>query len=344
MHTYHHGRHEHGQNFLTDRRIINQVVRLVTHAPGPILEVGAGTGSLTVPIERLGRAITAVEIHPGIARELQARTGPRTDVVVADFLQFSLPRDPHVIVGNLPFHLTTAILRKLLHDPHWSRAVLITQWEVARRRAGVGGSTMMTAQWAPFYEFSLAGRIPARAYTPAPTVDGGIMTIARREIPLIPWKSRRQYAQFVHRTFTGQGRGITQILRRSAGTPKGEVSTWLGELGITPTALPKELTGEHWAGLFSRATGPGRGEARTEHGPKASGKPASNRSAPGEAPPRGRASSRGRAPKRRDSGKSPAEQLGQGASRQERQQLGKTERAGPGPRPQRRRRRGNRES
>lgn len=44
MHTHTDGRHEHGQNFLTDRRVARQIVTLVAETSGPILEIGPGRG------------------------------------------------------------------------------------------------------------------------------------------------------------------------------------------------------------------------------------------------------------------------------------------------------------
>ncbi len=80
------------------------------------------------------------------------------------------PFDRAVIVGNIPYHLTAPILRRLLSRPRWHDAILLTQWEVARKRAGVGGGTMMTAQAAPWFEFALHGRVPARSFRPVPNV------------------------------------------------------------------------------------------------------------------------------------------------------------------------------
>lgn len=250
MHTYAHGRHEHGQNFLTDRRTIRTVVDLVARTHGPIVEIGAGYGALTLPMQRLGRPITAVEIHPALVRELRGRAGRGTRVVEDDALRRRLPRDPHVVVGNLPFHLTTAILRRLLHDPAWSEAVLITQWEVARRRAGVGGSSLMTAQWAPFYAFDLGGRVPAAAYRPRPSVDGGILTSSRRGRPLVPTRERKAYQAFAHEVFTGSGRGIGQILQRRLGRSRRELGPLLGAAGVRRDALPTRLTPDQWAALW----------------------------------------------------------------------------------------------
>ncbi len=56
------GRHERGQNFLCDSRVVADIVKIVSHTTGSIVEVGAGDGALTVPMERLGRPLTAIEI------------------------------------------------------------------------------------------------------------------------------------------------------------------------------------------------------------------------------------------------------------------------------------------
>lgn len=240
MSSPHHGRHETGQNFLRDRRIIRRIVETVARTDGPIVEIGAGSGALTLPLQALGRSLTAVEVDPRRASRLDARTASATRVVTADFLRYRLPGGPHVLVGNLPFHLTTAMLRRILHAAGWTDAVLLVQWEVARRRAAVGGATMMTAQWWPWFDFDLLQRVPAAAFQPAPTVDGGLMTIVRRADPLVAEADRREYQAMVHRIFTGRGRGIGQILRRQG----------LAGNGIRPSALPRDLTATQWAALF----------------------------------------------------------------------------------------------
>ena len=145
MPTHRHGRHEHGQNFLTDHSTISTITQLVATTKGRIIEIGPGDGALTAPLARLGRSVTAVEIDARLARRLIDRLPSRVDVITDDFLTYRLPTSPYVLVGNLPFHQTTAMLRRILHAPAWTDAILLVQWEVARRRAGVGGATMMTA-------------------------------------------------------------------------------------------------------------------------------------------------------------------------------------------------------
>ncbi len=69
------------------------IVKIVSHTTGPIIEVGAGDGALTVPMEHLGRPLTAVEIDRRRAELLAHRT--TADVVAADFLHYRLPHTPH---------------------------------------------------------------------------------------------------------------------------------------------------------------------------------------------------------------------------------------------------------
>lgn len=255
MPTYRHGRHEHGQNFLTDPAILSAITRLVATTSGPILEIGPGDGALTIPLARLGRPVTAVEIDERLARRLRERVPAHVEIVVDDILTHRLPAHPLVVVGNLPFHLTTAILRRLLHAPGWTDAILLVQWEVARRRAGVGGATMMTAQWAPWFEFALHRRVPAHAFTPRPGVDGGVLSIHRREVPLLPLADRRAFQTLVHHVYTGPGRGLEQVLARttSLGTTS-ETRRWLAGHGLPGSALPRDLDAAAWVDLF-RTTG-----------------------------------------------------------------------------------------
>lgn len=250
MRTHGAGRHEFGQNFLTDRRTITHVVDLVSRTEGPIVEIGPGSGALTLPMAALGRPVTGVEIDPRLVRALRRRSPEHVRLVHGDFLRHRLPRGPHVVVGNLPFDRTTAMLRRLLHTELWTDAVLLTQWEVARRRAGVGGATMMTAQWWPWYRFGLEGRVPATAFTPSPGVDGGVFTIARRARPLVDPGDRRAYTDLVHSVFTGRGRGVEQILNRVLKGRSRNVRRWLDEQRIRPAALPRDLTAAQWAALY----------------------------------------------------------------------------------------------
>jgi 23S rRNA (adenine-N6)-dimethyltransferase len=229
--------------------VIGRIVDLVEATDGPIVELGAGGGALTKPMARLGRPLTALELDPRRVDALRRDLGRSVRVVRADALDWAYPTRPHVVVGNVPFHLTTALLRTLLARSHWSDAVLLTQWEAARRRCGVGGTSLLTVQWAPWYEFSLDRRVPARAFRPMPSVDGGLFTIRRRDEPLVPDVERRAYQAYAASVFGGRGRGLAQVLARTS-RPLPDPKAWLARRGVPADALPGRLATEDWAALW----------------------------------------------------------------------------------------------
>ncbi|WP_406632057.1 23S ribosomal RNA methyltransferase Erm [Amycolatopsis sp. WGS_07] len=245
----HGGRHELGQNFLTDPAVIAAVCTAANHTTTPLVELAAGDGALTLPLSRTGRPITAIELDPRRATRLAARTGDNVKVIQGDLLHHRFPTTPHTIVGNLPFHLTTATLRHLFRQQHWERAVLLVQWEVARRRAGIGGASQMTAAWWPWFDFTVPARVPAHAFRPRPAVDGGILVITRRPTPLV--QERPQYQDFVRKVFTGRGRGLAGILPRTGHLSARAARAWLAQHRLSPQALPRDLTADHWASLWN---------------------------------------------------------------------------------------------
>ena len=116
----HGGRHELGQNFLNHRPTIDRITRLVDGTSGPVLELGAGDGALTRELVRLGRPLTAIDIDEHRVRRLR-RALPKVRIEHADATRY--PLDAPVIAGNIPFHLTTPILRRLLASHGWQHAV-----------------------------------------------------------------------------------------------------------------------------------------------------------------------------------------------------------------------------
>ena len=230
------GRHELGQNFLIDRRVVTRIAGLVP--PGPVVELGAGDGALTRELAVRPGRVTAVELDPGRVASLRRAFGRRVRVVHADMLRFRLD-DAHHVVSNVPFGITTPVLRHLLGQRAWTSAVLLLQWEVARKRAAVGGTTLLTASWWPWYEFSLAGRVPSGAFQPRPSVDGGILVMRRREEPLVTPAEQAAYQQMVRRAFSGD-----RLLPALPGARR-----WALGQGLDPSVRPRDMTAEHWASL-----------------------------------------------------------------------------------------------
>ena len=121
-----------GQNFLRNKAAAEKIVAAVEPEPGDVIvEIGPGEGVLTEKLAALPNELQAIEIDPELAERLRQRFG---DIIVtADALQAPLPTRPFRAVGNLPYNAGTPILRRVIADPHFRRAVFMLQKEVADR-------------------------------------------------------------------------------------------------------------------------------------------------------------------------------------------------------------------
>jgi 16S rRNA (adenine1518-N6/adenine1519-N6)-dimethyltransferase len=121
-----------GQNFLRNRGAVDKIVNAIEPEPGEVVvEIGPGEGILTEKLAALGNDFTAIEIDPELSETLREKFG---DVIVnADALDTPLPARPFRVVGNLPYNVGTPILRRVIADPNFRRAVFMLQKEVADR-------------------------------------------------------------------------------------------------------------------------------------------------------------------------------------------------------------------
>ena len=195
-----------GQNFLRPERADQLVESAAFTAGDLVVEIGAGRGALTYALARRGVRVVALEKDPHWADSLRHEVAQRgidgdVRVVRCDALDYRWPRQPFRVIGSLPFGATTAILRHLLDDPHsWLvRADLIVQWEVARKRAVMPPSTLLSTTWAPWWSFEVVERVPAAAFRPVPSVEAAVLRVTRRDPPLLPPRMAGPYASFVRR-------------------------------------------------------------------------------------------------------------------------------------------------
>jgi 23S rRNA (adenine-N6)-dimethyltransferase len=144
-----------------------------------VLDVGAGTGTITDLLVRAGARVVAFELHPRRAAVLRERFArlPVT-VVRADGADLRLPRRPFKVVANPPFGVTTALLRRLTApSSRLQRAsIVLPAWAVARWAAGrgAGGATAHRT-----YTFTLGPLIRARAFRPPPPADPAVLLVRR---------------------------------------------------------------------------------------------------------------------------------------------------------------------
>jgi 23S rRNA (adenine-N6)-dimethyltransferase len=245
-----------GRHLLRSRILATEIV--VAAGIGPddhVVEIGAGTGRLTEVLALHAARVTAIELDPRFAESLRRRFVDRTtiDVVEADALRVNLPSTPFRAFGNVPFGITTPILRRMLDAPgsRVHACDVLVQFEFARKRAQAWPSTALSIGWLPWWELTLVRRITREAFEPPPTVDAGVLSVRRRSPPLLAHRDRADFVALVGRAF---GRGSWPV-RRSL---RDELSplTWkrlARERGLPIEAPARDLDVFDWVALFRAA-------------------------------------------------------------------------------------------
>jgi 16S rRNA (adenine1518-N6/adenine1519-N6)-dimethyltransferase len=196
-----HSRPPHGQHFLHDRGILERIARALPIGAGRrVVEIGAGEGALTEFLLASGARVTAIEIDAALAAGLRERFGGREDfeLVEADVLEVDLAGliaarspEPVLVAGNLPYYITSPILRKVFEAAgHVEQALFLMQREVAERVTARKGSrdygflsVLCRLYSEPQYLFSVAGG----AFRPPPRVTSALVRLTiRRDRPVEP--------------------------------------------------------------------------------------------------------------------------------------------------------------
>lgn len=187
-----------GQCFLIDPAVLDRIVAAARVAPGePILEIGAGTGTLTGALAAAGARVTALERDRRLAALLRARGYPERGVVVVeeDALTFDLAGwlaavgGSAKVVANIPYQITSPLLLRLLDlAPGPSLIVLLVQREVAARLAARPGSKAygaLTLACRYRAEVEVVAEVSRTAFHPEPEVDSALIRLALLDRPRV---------------------------------------------------------------------------------------------------------------------------------------------------------------
>lgn len=240
------------QNFLADAGVAQRVVRLAAPGGGLVVEVGAGTGTLTEALAPHCRELIAYEIDRRLLGGLRARLAaqPHVRVVGQDFLAARPPREPFAVVGNVPYARTSEIVDWCLRAPRLESATFVTQLEYARKRSGdYGRWSLLTVRTWPWHEWRLCGRVRRECFRPVPRVDSAVLRIDRRRRPLLPRGEEAAYRRMVEAGFGGAGGTLFASLRR-AGHPPGRLTTAFRTANLPKNTVVAYATPAQWLTLY----------------------------------------------------------------------------------------------
>ena len=247
-----------GQNFLQDPFALEKIANAAEiQADDCVLEIGPGLGSLTRYLAVSARKVAAVELDRDLIPPLRAVLEPHPNVTVihGDILELSIAelvdQPGYIVAANIPYNITSAIIRHLLEsEPKPRRVVLTIQKEVAERICARPGDLSLLALSVQVYGSPrIEARIPAGAFHPVPNVDSAVLRIDIYDQPLIATDMLKQFFKLIKAGFSQKRKTLRNSLSSGLLIKPADAESMLTQAGIDPMRRAETLSIEEWKRL-----------------------------------------------------------------------------------------------
>lgn len=248
-----------GQNFLSDPGVLHRVVAAGgVSSSDVVLEIGPGLGSLTVVLADTARQVVAIEIDERLLGPLEEVLASKEnvrlvhgDILRQDIAQLMETPQPYIVVANIPYYITSAILRHLLESGHPpQRLALTVQREVAERIVAAPPAMSLLALSVQVYgDPQIAFRIPAGAFMPRPKVDSAVVRLDVLAAPKIPASSLDRFFQLARAGFSQRRKTLRNSLAGGMHWDKDQAAEILQAADIDPMRRAETLSLEEWGRL-----------------------------------------------------------------------------------------------
>lgn len=248
-----------GQNFLQDPNILEKIVDIAgVDKDDTVLEIGPGLGSLTRHLAARAKKVIAVELDKGLIPVLESTLSgyANTKIIPGDILNLPpaelIDAPNYIVVANIPYYITSAILRHLLENPpRPSRVALTIQQEVAQRICVPEGEKMsiLALSIQVYGKPTIASKIPAGAFTPPPNVDSAIIHIDLYKEPRLPAALLDDFFQLAKAGFSQKRKNLRNSLAGGMKIAKKESESLLEKAKIDPRRRAETLTFPEWQRL-----------------------------------------------------------------------------------------------
>ena len=251
-----------GQHFLHDGTVLRKIVAAAkVNENDHILEIGPGKGHLTKRLLLEGCFVTAIELdHDLIIGPLKdIASNPKLEIVEGDarkvdLRNFIASTTRYKLVANLPYNAGTNILRNiLLSDLPPQLSVVMLQKEVARNiTATQGKSNILSSFFQAYYHTNFHFNVQPRSFSPQPKVVSGVISLERKESPLLPKCLQHDYFMFLTCGFAAPRKQLHNSLSQGLRISIPEVKDVSSQLGLNSELRPAALSVEEWVAVFKK--------------------------------------------------------------------------------------------
>lgn len=256
-----------GQNFMISEGAIEQVMSAAAlTSDDVVLEVGPGLGSLTAALAERTKGVVALEIDQRFIPilRMQFATQPNVRIVLGDILEHTPTdllgnaADAYKVVANLPYYITSAVIRHLLEADQPPHLLSLTvQYEVGQRMAAEPGDMSLLAVSVQLYGTAeVVHRLKPGNFYPRPNVDSAVVrVIPRPEGPPLHNEDIPLFFRLVKAGFSQPRKQLKSPLAAGLHIDKAAAAKWLEAAGIDPRRRPQTLSVDEWLSLFHHRGG-----------------------------------------------------------------------------------------
>jgi 16S rRNA (adenine1518-N6/adenine1519-N6)-dimethyltransferase len=247
-----------GQNFLQDPLALENIVSAAEIQPSDtVLEIGPGLGSLTRYLAVSAKEVVAVELDENLLPPLRGVLAPYRNIRLlhGDILKLS-PKDlnlenDYVVVANIPYYITSAVIRHLLESASKPRRMVLTvQKEVAQRICAEAGDMSLLALSVQIYgKPRIAAQIPANAFFPAPKVDSTILIVDLYSSSRIREDLLNTFFNLIKAGFSQKRKTLRNSLSSGLHIPPTAAADLLTQGNVDPRRRAETLSIEEWEKL-----------------------------------------------------------------------------------------------
>ncbi|NMA85221.1 MAG: 23S ribosomal RNA methyltransferase Erm [Epulopiscium sp.] len=242
-----------GQHLMHNKKLISEIISLgEIEKRETVLDLGAGKGALTSSLIHKAGRVLAVEYDSKFIAVLKENFDCHSNINIIhqDILKIHLPKEPFVVISNIPYAITTPIMMKLLNNPlnYFQRGVIVMEKGAAKRFTSNYVKDPYVIAWRMWFDIRYVKGISRKNFSPPPKVDSAMVKINRKANPIVPYSDYLVFWGLVDYVLKNPQLSLDYALRGAFTVP--QIKRLKRNLRLKKEIPVAELTEEQWGILY----------------------------------------------------------------------------------------------
>lgn len=257
---------QYGQNFLMDDNIIKKICDISNiDKETNVIEIGPGLGFLTKELSQRAKQVLCYEVDGDMIKILTNKFSSSNVIIkYQDFLKANIDEDIKkifssdnvIVVANLPYYITTAILTKILNESKYIKQLTVMmQQEVAQRICGTPSTkdyNALSVLIQYYTNTTSAIKVPSSVFFPAPKVDSSVVLIKKKDTITNKVLDEKYFKTFIYTIFAQRRKTLINNLKKLPKFDYEKTSEIFNELNIDLSVRAEKLSVDEIVNLTNK--------------------------------------------------------------------------------------------